>query len=181
MAISLDTEERLAAMWAEWFVRDYLANDGGDSIGAGWGDALGIEQSPGTVPVFVEWVEAFAVTTPSSATYRVEVAYRILVEAGNGFVRQPTAALGVDVAIGTDGEVRLLQIPEIVPPPQGSSDINLKTAADLPATVTEALDYLPASVDVAGGYEQNSRWHLAVFGEIVPGVTRLHRIETPNS
>ena len=73
MAISLDTEERLAAMWAEWFVRDYVTNDGVDSISAEWGDALGIELLPESVPVFVEWVEAFAVTSPAAAIYRVEV------------------------------------------------------------------------------------------------------------
>ncbi len=118
MLIDVADEERLAVMHAEWLVRDYLTVDGdverSERINAllpGNGDAE-------PLPTYVEWVEAFAVTTPEPGRYLVEVVYRILIDEGEGFVRQPAAGMAVDLAVDVDGTARLLAAPEPVPVPE---------------------------------------------------------------
>jgi len=116
MLIDVEDEERLAIAQAEWLVRDYLTVDE-DTVVASRLDAIlpGIER--GSTPAYVEWARAFAVSYPEPGTYRVEVIYRLLTGDEAGFIRQPAAALVVDVAVDVDGTTQLLAVPEPVPVP----------------------------------------------------------------
>ncbi len=119
MLISVDDEERLAVMQAEWFVRDYLTIDGDASMKERVatllpvGTPAPIEQTSS----YVEWVRAFAVDSPSPGRYRIEVVYRLLVGVEEGFVREPVGAVAVDLGVDIDGSTRLLSIPEVVAVP----------------------------------------------------------------
>lgn len=113
MLIDVGDEERLAVMQAEWLVRDYLTVDSDVHIDERLSTLLpGVER--GDVGAYVEWAEAFTVASEEPGRYRVEVAYRLLTETGGGFVRQPAAALAVELSIDVDGTARLEAAPEEV-------------------------------------------------------------------
>jgi hypothetical protein len=116
MLIDVGDESMLATAQAEWLVRDYLTIDG-DPLVADRIDALipGLERDE--TGAYVEWVKAFAVTSDEPGRYRVEVVYRLLEQTTDGFVRQPAAALAVDLSIDPDGTARLQAIPEEIPVP----------------------------------------------------------------
>ena len=181
MAISPGTEERLAAVWAEWFVRDYLAGEGADPAGFRIPDTPSANLPAGGTPVFVEWVNAFAVTSPSPGSYRVEVAYRVLVETDAGFIRRPAAALAAEVAVGVDGAIRLLHLPEPIPLPERSIAPVPILSEDLPADVLEGISDTNQVESVVGGYQSDGSWHVLVVGEIVPGVGRVYRVVVPQT
>ena len=176
MAISVDDEVRLAEMWAGWFVRDYLTIDANGEVADEVARLLSTELSPAETTTFVEWVDSFAVSTPTPGVYRVEVAYRLLVEGAAGFVRQPAAALAVELEVDLDGSARLRQLPEIVPLPVRRGVSMPDLTMDLPEAVTSAIreDTPPAAV--SGGYEVDSVWRVVVTEEIAPGVTRPHLV-----
>jgi len=113
MLIDAADEERLAAMQAEWLVRDLLTVDG-DPLVEERIDALlpGIER-PDT-PVYVEWVGAYSVESVEPGRYRVEVAYRTLNGTEEGYVRQPAGAYSVEVAIDVGGSASLVASPESI-------------------------------------------------------------------
>jgi hypothetical protein len=131
MLISTEDEERLAAMQAEWFVRDYLTHDGDTSVAERVASLIPDETvvSDETVisdeslapaqPVsaYVEWVRVFAVESPGPGRYRVEVVYRLLVGADGGFVREPAGAVAVELTIDIDGSARLQTLPEPIAVP----------------------------------------------------------------
>lgn len=116
MAIDVAAEERLAAMHADWLVRDYLTVDD-DPVIAERIDALlaGVERDD--TGTYVEWVEPFAVSSDEPGRYRVEVVYRLLAETDGGFVRMPAAAVAVELSIDPDGTTRIEVPPEPVPVP----------------------------------------------------------------
>ncbi len=116
MLIDAGDEERLAAMQAEWLVRDVLTVDGDPLIEERLEDLLPELDRPGT-PAFVEWVEAFAVESIEPGRYRVEVAYRTLTGTPDGYVRQPPGALAVVISIDIGGSAGLVAAPEPVPLP----------------------------------------------------------------
>ncbi len=116
MSIDIGDEERLAVAQAEWLVRDYLTVDG-DPVVADRIGALLPDVERDDTGTYVEWAKAFAVTSGEPGHYRVEVVYRILSETEAGFVRQPAAALAVDLSIDVDGTARLEVPPEEIPVP----------------------------------------------------------------
>ena len=116
MLIDVEEEKRLAVMHAEWLVRDYLTVDG-DAVIAARVTTLLPQVEREEVSSYVEWVEAFAVDAIDPGQYRVEVLYRVLAGAEDGFVREPAGALAVVVAIDVDGSARLLAVPEPVAVP----------------------------------------------------------------
>lgn len=116
MLIDVGDEERLAVMQAEWLVRDYLTVDNDPQIKERMSVLLPAADR-GDTGSFVEWAEAFAVTSTEPGRYRVEVAYRLLTETEDGFVRQPAAALAVELNIDVDGTARLVSVPEETPLP----------------------------------------------------------------
>lgn len=118
MLISIEDEERLAVMQAEWFVRDYFTVDGDDSIVERIASLVPSDSAPpDLVSSYVEWVETFAVDSPEPGEYRVDVAYRLLIGSEDGFVREPAAAVSVALSIDVDGSAQLLQLPEPVAMP----------------------------------------------------------------
>jgi len=131
MLISTEDEERLAAMQAEWFVRDYLTHDGDASVAERVASLIPDETvipdetatldetvAPAqSVSSYVEWVRAFAVESPTPGWYRVEVVYRLLVGADGGFVREPAGAVAVELSIDVDGSARLQTFPEEIAVP----------------------------------------------------------------
>ena len=118
MLISIEDEERLAVMHAEWFVRDYFTVDGDDSVGERIAELVPRDNAAsGLVSSYVEWVETFAVDSPVPGDYSVEVAYRLLIGTEDGYVREPTAAVAVVLSIDVDGTAKLLQLPEAIAVP----------------------------------------------------------------
>ena len=118
MLISIEDEERLAVMQAEWFVRDYFTVDGDDSIVERIASLIPSDSAPpDLVSSYVEWVETFAIDSPEPGEYRVDVAYRLLIGSEDGFVREPAAAVSVALSIDVDGSAQLLQLPEPVAMP----------------------------------------------------------------
>lgn len=119
MLISIDDEERLAVMQAEWFVRDFLTIDGDDSITERVA-ALVPDGTPAPIEYgssYVEWVHVFAVGSPSPGRYRIDVVYRLLVGGDEGYVREPVGAVAVEIAIAVDGSATLISIPEAIAVP----------------------------------------------------------------
>lgn len=174
MAIATDDEQRLASMWARWFVRDFLTVDGDGATTSEVAGILPVDLPSVETTTFVEWVDVFAVSTIAPAVYRVEVGYRLLVEANGSFARRAPAALAVQLGIDGDGSVRLLHLPEIVPLPEGRAISGSGLAQDLPADVAKAVDLRAPGASIVGGHMEGSDWHVVVVGEIVPGLERPH-------
>ena len=114
MLINVEDEARLAAVQAEWFVRDYLTFDGDDSVSDRVAALLPADTPPPIEQVssYVEWVDSFAVVSPSPGEYRVEVVYRLLTGTTDGFAREPVGALVVSISVDVDGSAHLLAVPE---------------------------------------------------------------------
>ncbi len=123
MLIDTADEERLAIAQAEWLVRDFLTVDDDARIVERIDHLLPKLARPET-PTYVEWVKAFAVEKVEPGRYRVEVLYRTLSGTEDGYVRQPAAALAVQLSIDVGGSARLVAGPEPAPVPVllGSSD-----------------------------------------------------------
>ena len=119
MLIDTEEEGRLAIAHAEWFVRDYLTIDG-DPVVSERVAALVPSRAAATDAVlstYVEWVDAFSISSPDPGTYEVEVLYRLLVDKGDGFARQPAEAILVGISIGVDGTATLLSVADGIPAP----------------------------------------------------------------
>lgn len=117
MAIDVAGEERLAAMHAEWLVRDYLTVDGDPVAGERVAALLPGVERPDTA-TYVEWVEPYTVSSDQPGRYRVELVYRTLTETEDGYVRQPAGAVAVELSIDTDGAATVETAPEPVPVPE---------------------------------------------------------------
>lgn len=116
MLIDEAEEKRLAVMHAEWLVRDYLTVDGDAAIASRMTRLLpDVERDENAS--YVEWVETFAVHSPEPGEYRVEMVYRVLRGGDDGYVREPTGAMAVSIAIDVDGSAQLLVAPEVVDVP----------------------------------------------------------------
>ncbi len=175
MAASVDEEVRIAAMWAERFVRDYLTVDGAGS-NAPDAPQLAAAEVPAAldgVTSFVEWVDAYAVTAIRPARYRVEVAYRLLTGSDGNYARQAAAALAVSVDVDVDGSASITGYPEVVETPALRTDDGPALTSQLPDWVLESVPDDGSSV-VLGGYRQSDRWWVVVVSELAPGVARPH-------
>lgn len=116
MLIDVTDEERLAALHAEWLVRDYLTVDEDPQVASRIDHLLpGVARSDSAT--YVEWAAPIAITSPEPGSYRVEILYCILTAGAEGFVRQPAGALAVELSIDVDGTARLQTAPEEVSVP----------------------------------------------------------------
>lgn len=171
MASSADAEVRIAAMWAERFVRDYLTVDGDGSTAAEAARLVAAEmpESPEGLTCFVEWVDAYAITAVKPARYRVEVAYRLLTGSEGSYNRNPAAAMAVTVAVDVDGTAALAGLPEAITMPTLRAATAPTLTEQIPDRVLEQV-----SGTVVGGYRTGSVWWVVVMSELAPGVTRPH-------
>ena len=113
MLIDVGDEKRLAAMHAEWLVRDLLTIDGDPVVADRVTELLpGLERGDGVS--YVEWAEAFEVTSPEPGRYRIGVVFRTLTGGEDGFVREPAQAVAVEIAIDVGGDATLLSQPEVI-------------------------------------------------------------------
>ena len=176
MASSADDEVRIAEMWAERFVRDYLTVDdyGPAAIEAAQIMATDLPESPTGLTSFVEWVDAYAITAVQPARYRVEVAYRLLTGSEGAFVRQPAAALAVTVSLDADGTAIFAGIPEVVTIPELQWAAAPISAEQIPDWVLEnpSID----SSSVVGAYRDGSDWRVIIMSELAPGLIRPHLV-----
>lgn len=117
MLIDIEEETRLAVAHAEWFVRDYLTVDGDPVVADRMALLVSEQSSTPSIATFVEWVDAFAISSPGPGTYQIEVLYRLLSDEGQGFVRRPAEAMRVEIAIDVDGSAQLVSYEEGVPAP----------------------------------------------------------------
>ena len=176
MASSADDEVRIAEMWAERFVRDYLTVDdyGSAAIEAAQIMATDLPESPTGLTSFVEWVDAYAITAVQPARYRVEVAYRLLTGSEGAFVRQPAAALAVTVSLDADGTAIFAGIPEVVTIPELQWAAAPISAEQIPDWVLE--DPSIDSSSVVGAYRDGSDWRVIIMSELAPGLIRPHLV-----
>ena len=116
MLIDGTDEQQLAAMHAEWLVRDLMTIDEDPLVGERIGTLLP-DVERGSTGTYVEWATPIAITSPEPGRYRVDVAFRTLTAGEGGFVRQPVSALAVDLTIDVDGTARLVSVPEVVAVP----------------------------------------------------------------
>lgn len=176
MAAAVDDEVRIAVMWAELFVRDYLTVDGDAATAAEAARMVAAElpAAPGGVTSFVEWVEAYAVTASRPSQYRVEVGYRLLTGSEGRYVRQSAAAMAVVVSVDIDGSARFAGLPELVSMPALRTADEPRLTGDLPDWVLETVDGDAASV--VGGYREGEQWRVVVMSELAPGVVRPHLV-----
>ena len=172
MAVSVDTETRIATMWAERFVRDYLTVDGDGSIAVEVAQLVAAElpEPPVGLTSFVEWVEAYAVTTTRPARHRVEVAYRLLIGSDGTFVRQPTAAMAVTLDVDVDGTATLAGFPEAIAIPTLRAATAPALTAQIPDWVAERAEAGGASI--VGAYRADDVWWVVLMSELAPGVIR---------
>ena len=171
---AVDDEMRIAAMWAERFVRDYLTIDGDGSTALDAARLVGADlpATPNGVTSFVEWVDGYAVTVIQPARYRVEVGYRLLTGSDGSYVRQPAAALAVVVDVAVDRTATIAGLPEVIEMPGLRVGNPPDVTSEIPDWVLEGGATEGASV--LGGYRQGSRWWLVLMSELAPGVVRPH-------
>jgi hypothetical protein len=176
MAAAVDDEMRVAVMWAERFVRDYLTvdGDGSSALDAALAVAAELPAAPAGVTSFVEWVDGYAVTAVQPARYRVEVGYRLLTGSDGSYVRHPAAALAVAVDVDVDKTATIVGLPEVIEMPT-------LRAAPAPALTDQIPDWVLEKVaidasSVVGGYREGGSWWVVVTGELAPGVVRAHAV-----
>jgi hypothetical protein len=176
MAVLVEDEVRIAVMWAEHFVRDYLTVDGDGATAADAARVVAAElpAAPSGVTSFVEWVEAYAVTAIRPSHYRVEVGYRLLAGSDGSYVRQPAAAMAVEVSVDVDGIAGFAGLPELVSLPAVRTADAPGLTDDLPDWVMEKVKGEAASV--VGGYREGEQWRVVVMSELAPGVVRSHLV-----
>lgn len=185
MAVAPEAEAMLAAMRAEWFVRDYFTVDGDQALADRMTELVGSVSLPhaGTTGAsYVEWARAFAVDSAAPGRYAVSVAYRTLASSGDGgFSRNPARAVAVTIAVGTDGAMTIVDLPapaelpatlpiedqgaEAATPPDEVVAAALESAGAVgpdPAVLTATHDASGWRVVIAVGDPSGLRWPLAV-------------------
>ena len=174
MAASVDDEVRIAEMWAERFVRDYLTVDGNVSTAAEAARmvAADLPDPPAGLTSFVEWVDAYAIGATQPGRYRVEVAYRLLTGSTGSFVRQPSAAMAVTVNVDADGTAILAGLPELIPMPQLQPAAAPNLNEQIPEGVLASVS--ADSAAIVGAYRREGAWWVVLLSEIAPGVARQH-------
>ncbi len=172
LAVLPEEESRLAAMRAEWFVTDHFTDDGAEDQSAAVvadesGDATedaGSGRRPGT---YVEWARAFRVDGSRPDRYLVDVAYRLLVEDGDGsFLRAPVRAVRVPVGRDASGVLEIADLPSptdapavgVVPPPPAG----ITVPADVVAAAQEVLAAHGLVGRVVSGYTDGGGWRVVV-------------------
>jgi len=164
MAVPVAAESRLAAMRAEWLVTDFFTVDGDDRIRALLSSIYPEAPLPHDEPTaasYVEWATAYRVEPQAPGTYRVWVAYRLLVSTeGSGFRRREVSAVTVDLAIGVDGSARILNLPTPATVPHA-------TGAE--AAVDFDVEVPPGVADRAVATAAASGWDVDVVGAASTG------------
>ncbi|MDP8958786.1 MAG: hypothetical protein M3N51_06205 [Actinomycetota bacterium] len=128
MAAPGGSEERWAALRAEWFVQDYFTADaepsGSTPVRAALPDQATLPQLPHDHPEggisYVEWTEAYRVEPIGEGLFRVSVAYRSLGgPAEEGLRRLPVQAVAVVVEVGAEGGAAVVDLPSpaVLPTP----------------------------------------------------------------
>jgi len=143
LAAPIDDETRLAVMRAEWFVTDYFTVDGDPETASGIRGALGSDEAlPHDDPLatsYVEWARAFRVESARPGSYRVLVAFRVLVSADGGeFSRGAVEAVSVDLAVDADGAVAVFDLPSPAEIPLAAASVSRPASAEPPPEVVAA-------------------------------------------
>ncbi len=153
-AVLPDEELRLAAMRAEWHVRDHFTVTGARD---------------GTTPVqaYVEWARTYRVDGTDSSRYVVLVAYRLLAAGSEGvFERLPLQA--VEIVVGRDGSggLAIADLPRPVDPPPDARVEDWPEIAAVPAEVVarseRTLTDLGLVGEVLGGHRIEAGWRVLV-------------------
>ncbi len=176
MAASVDTEIRIAELWAERFVRDYLTvdSDGSIAVTAAQLVAAELPEPPAGLSSFVEWAEPYAITATRPGQYRVEVAYRLLTGSAGSFVRQPAGAMAVTLEVDVDGTATFAGLPEAITLPAVRSAPAPTLTEQIPEWV---LENVPAgAASVAGAYRRDGVWWVVLISELAPGIVRPHAV-----
>jgi hypothetical protein len=186
MAVVPGSQEQLAAVRAEWFVRDYFGSGGRPQDAPGVIGALPKDATwasvGGSGVSYVEWAEAFRVEPAGGDLYRVGVVFGMLggSDASTLSRLEPRA---VDVVVAVDGDgVGVVDLPMPAEPPSGV-DLSRWPEADpdVPQEVIDAAteqaslwgtepEVVAAThgdagwrVEVAVSDEAGNRWPLSVW------------------
>ncbi len=171
LAVLPEEESRLAAMHAEWFVTDHFTVDGAEepvtAPGGASGDAevdTGTGRRPGT---YVEWARAFRIDGSRPDRYLVDVAFRLLVEDGDGsFLRAPVRAVQVPVGRDASGALEIADLPSPAAAPPAARVAPHPPGAAVPADVEAAAQQVLAAHGLAGrvlsGYADAGGWQVVV-------------------
>ncbi len=176
MAASVDAEVKIAELWAERFVRDYLTVDGDGSVAAAAAQLVATELPAPTAGLasFVEWAEPYAITATRPGQYRVEVAYRLLTGSAGSFVRQPAAAMAVTLEVDVDGTATFAGPPEAITLPTLLPATTPTLTEQIPEWVLENVQASGASI--VGAYRRDGVWWVVLTSELAPGIVRPHAV-----
>ncbi|NNL71377.1 MAG: hypothetical protein HKO70_15620 [Acidimicrobiia bacterium] len=157
---------RAAAMRAEWFVTDYFTVDGLAGRVSDLSSALGREApAPPGIISYVEWARAWDVERVAGDEYRVNVAIRLLTDAGEGFARGSVQAVAVRVQVSPDGGTTVLDIPEPLelpdPPPVISPDPEPIPYAVAVAAIERASAFGEPG-EIIEGHRRNDTWLITI-------------------
>lgn len=163
-----EAREDMAAMRAEWFVRDYFTIDAAADRTEQLAAALGwsIADDVPAVTTYVEWARSWEVQPVDVDRFRVLVAYRSLTAAGESFVRGSPRAVAVQVTVTNDGAVRVLDFPEPIELPEELAVSPPPEAKPLPEPVVDrVLDIASVwgdVIEVIEGSETSKGWRVVV-------------------
>lgn len=113
----LPTSDHLTEVTAEWFVTDWFTRDGSAETVRSVRSALAPTVVVGALPhddvmavTFVEWAKALESETTTEGV-EVTVAYRMIRQTDDGFVREPVATVVVELKRDGD-DVTVVSLPE---------------------------------------------------------------------
>jgi len=125
MALVPGSQEQLAAVRAEWFVRDYFGSGGrpGEALGvvAALPDGAEIPTGGGTGVSYVEWARSAEIRTVGPDLFRATVVFGMLAGPDTqSLTRLPVRAVGVVIEV-TDGKASVVDLPSpaVVPADAG--------------------------------------------------------------
>ncbi len=171
MAVAIDDESLLAAMYAEWFVSDYFTVDGDGVVSERLVEQLGEVVIPHQSPAglsYVEWVRAFAVDTQRSGRYMVDVAYQALTSATEGrYSRSPIRAVAITLDIDVDGTVTLVDLPAPAELPSrkamaGSTAVPVDPPHEVAARALQLATSAGTDPVVGQASRDGTRWRVVV-------------------
>jgi hypothetical protein len=171
MAAAPGADETLAAMGAEWFVRDYFTVDGDEGLESELLDLVGDGVLPHRAPTgasYVEWTRAFSVSSDTPGRYAVTVAYRTLTSPdGTAFSRSPARAVTVPIAVDADGSMMLLDLPQpaklpALLPIAGPRGDEATPPADVSAAARQAAGAVGSDPVVVSATRDDTGWRVVV-------------------